>query len=162
MYGPDHDAEWGQTEREHRAKVEELRRRERILFVAGWLVAVAGILAICLVAQGCGGMQTQWEWTYGEAGKLDYQAEQVITNPNYIRRVDLAVSGKHVRLNICGPAVLKRVCGRIGGSQCVIGHNIYVLGGPMPNGRDYLSQWGLGHELGHVLGYDVDHLGEGL
>lgn len=140
-----------------------LRRDRRK--AAPWLALLFIVGITCLLLPFCGcatGLNTQWQWTHGEAGRLDYEAEQLITDPEYQEIYNLRYRGHWLQIFVVGPARLRRICGNIGGSQCVIGQRVYILGGPLPNGRTYISQWGLGHEMGHVFGLDVDHLCEGL
>ena len=101
-----------------------------------------------------------WRSTYDSAGKLDHYAEGQITDPQYHRVIVLQKDGRPIHWHLAGPVVLRKVCKR--GAQCSYTKDgvthIYNLAGPLPNGRMYLSQWGVGHEWGHILGIEVDQM----
>ncbi len=102
--------------------------------------------------------EDQWRKTVELGDQLDDAIAPIITEQDFMsgRVVDLTV-------DICGQDTLfelhPRGCQHAypRGSAC----RICILGGPLPNGRIYMSLWGAGHEAGHNEA-DVDHLCEGL
>lgn len=119
------------------------------------------IICLLFLASGCavgsdrrsGERFYAWQAAYQAAGKLDSAAEPHINPPDYYRRVRLGA----LTIHLCGPEALRKLSPS--GGQCALGGGrdgagqVWVLAGP-----EYISQWGLGHEMGHLLGYKVDDL----
>ncbi len=149
-----------------------------------------------------------WEAAHRTNEPWDARIEELVDPEDYqLVNVGLSVpstDGQHfaacsVRLHICGKARIDRELAEHGfqsGSEGVLGSvlrgkhtvDMWVIGGWLPNGRFAVSQWGLGHELLHLLvqlviyilsmaqgdsdqvalakadahNADPDHLGEGL
>lgn len=90
--------------------------------------------------------------------QLDAAIATVITRPDFLQLTKF-----RLRLDICGPEKLWEFHPE-GKQHCLYerGHHVArVLGGPLPNGKTYLSYWGGGHEAGHKVA-DVDNLCKGL
>lgn len=97
-------------------------------------------------ASGC--VSTQWADTHWRAHRYSERLDQLAEkrmDPNYYREVKLG----NLTIHVCGPAALKSKSPTRG--QCSYPGHVWVLGD-----ADYISQWGLGHELAHQLGYDPD------
>jgi hypothetical protein len=101
--------------------------------------------------------ETLWRRAYEAAAAYDAKVRERL-QPDYwrIHRLDLFV-------DVCGPAKMREMVAafwppeeRDRVAMFRRGNHVYVLGD-----STWLPQWGLGHEIGHVLGYDVDHLSEG-
>ena len=100
----------------------------------------------------CEGLEQQglWEEAYGQGGRLDAELGPMIIDPMHFERHDL-----RMRLWLCGPERLRRLAENPQERpEAVDGRlDVFLLGGPMPNGRTYLSQGDLGQILvRHITG----------
>lgn len=107
----------------------------------------------CLALSGCvsvGGFGAAHESARLFADRADYYAQREIP-PDYHQAKTITVT-----VHICGRDTLRQApCNAGTGNMCSSPGEIWILGGP-----DYVSQWGLGHEMGHQLGYNPDTFGE--
>lgn len=121
------------------------------------------ILLICVV-QGCATVGGYWKGAATSSRTLDQKMERMITDPDYWKVTTLKKGQQDIIINYCGPRRLRAFC--YPAYQCAKYSDatayIYILAGPLPNKKIYISQWGLGHELGYVLGFDMEALADGL